>query len=217
MLDTIDTINTLLLDAAAQPWVPLVLLLFCAIDSIFPPVPSESLLVGLAAIAAASGEPQLWLVLLAGAGGAVIGDLTAYLLGRRVGTRRFAWMRRPKVAEAIDRAGRALHRRSARFIIAGRFVPVVRVAINLTAGASAMSVRRFLPLSVTAGTIWASFSVGVGMLGGRWVQDNPLLGMASAIALALVLGTVVDRLVQRFTTEPAVEAYAEPRDRVVSR
>ena len=126
-------------------------------------------------------------------------------------------MRRPKVAEAIDRAGRALHRRSARFIIAGRFVPVVRVAINLTAGASAMSVRRFLPLSVTAGTIWASFSVGVGTLGGWWVQDNPLLGMASAIALALVLGTVVDRLVQRFTTEPAVEAYAEPRDRVVSR
>jgi membrane protein DedA with SNARE-associated domain len=217
MLESFETINTWLLDAAGQPWVLLVVLAFCAVDSIFPPVPSESLLVGLAAITAASGGPSLWLVLLAGAGGAAIGDLTAYLLGRRVGARRFAWMRRPNVAAAVGRAGRALDRRGASYIITGRFVPVVRVAINLTAGASGMPLRRFLPLSVTAATAWASFGVSIGTLGGRWLHGNPLLATAVAIAFALVLGSVVDHLVQRFTTERSRDAYAVPRNRLARR
>jgi membrane protein DedA with SNARE-associated domain len=199
VLDTIDAINSVLLDAAGQPWVPLALLLFCAVDGIFPPVPSESLVVGLAAIGMSSGSPSVWLVLAVAATGAVLGDTTAFLVGRRVGTERFAWMRTPKATRAIERAGETLDRRSASFIITGRFVPVGRVAVNLTAGASGMPIRRFLPLSLAAGVAWATFSVVVGLLAGSWVRDNPLLGMALAISLALVLGTLLDHLVQRLT------------------
>lgn len=226
MQEVVNAINTTLLDASSQPWVPLVLLVFCAIDGLFPPVPSESLVVGLAAIAVATGQPALWLILLVATVGAALGDLTAYALGRRVGTERFAWMRRTRVASAISRAGRALDRRSASFIITGRFVPVGRVAVNLTAGASGMPLRRFAPLSVIAALLWATFSVGMGLLGGSWVRHNPLLGMAVAIALAMALGTVVDHLVQRLTrratgtgtdpdpdtdTDPDTESRPEPQ------
>nr|WP_281497119.1 DedA family protein [Ornithinimicrobium sp. F0845] len=209
-MDLIDTLNTVLLDAATEPWVPLALLLFCAVDGFFPPLPSESLVIGLAAVAAATGQPNVGLVLLAGAAGAVLGDLTAYSLGRRVGLRRFAWMRTPRMAAVIDRTGRTLRRRSALFIITGRFVPVVRVVVNLTAGAVGMSLRRYLPLCLTAGTVWACFGVGVGWLGGTWMHDHPLLGVVLAIGLGIVLGALVDRLVQRFTMEPEQERqYAE--------
>lgn len=216
MLETIDTINTALLEAASEPWVLLVLFLFCAIDSIFPPVPSESLVIGLAAVSALSGTPAIWLVLLSAGSGAVLGDLTAYLLGRRVGTRRFAWMRRPRVARAVERTARAVDRRSASFIITGRFVPVGRVAINLTAGASGMPLRRFAPLCLVAVTAWVTFSVGMGLLGGTWAEDNPLLAVGSAVTLGLVLGTVVDHAVRRFTTGRPRPAYAEERESVSS-
>lgn len=196
LMDLFDTVNSFLLDAAGAPWVLLALAVFCMIDGIFPPVPSESLLVALAALGVASGEPAVWAVTLAGATGAVAGDNLAFLVGRRVGTQRFRWMRRPRVAGAIERAGAALQRRSASFILTGRYVPVGRVAVNLAAGASGMPHRRYFPLSVLAGIAWAVFSVTVGVVAGHWVSDNPLLGMALAISVALVLGLVLDRAVQ---------------------
>lgn len=210
MLDLIDSLNLLLLDAAAQPWVPLALLVLCAVDGIFPPVPSESLVIGLAAVSAVTGQPNLALVFLAAAVGAGIGDLTAYAIGRRVGTQRFAWMRGERTSQAIARTGQTLHRRSALFLITGRFLPVVRVAINLTAGASGMPLRRYLPLCLTGSAVWASFGVTVGLLGGTWMHDNPLLGMLVAIGLGLTLGAVVDRLVQRFAMDPEERAHVEP-------
>ncbi|NLG21862.1 MAG: DedA family protein [Actinomycetales bacterium] len=210
MTELISTLSTLLLDAAAEPWLPLALLLFCTVDGFFPPVPSESLVIGLAALAAATGTPNIWLVLIAGAAGAVLGDLTAYGLGRRVGTRGFAWMRTPRMVRAVDRAGRTLRRRGALFLITGRFVPVVRVVINVTAGATGMPLRRYLPLCLAAGTAWASFGATIGWLGGTWMHDHPLLGVALAIGLGVVLGGLVDRLVQRFALEPEQEEpYAE--------
>lgn len=214
MLNLIDALNTALLDAAGQPWVPLALLALCVIDGFFPPVPSESLVIGLAAIAAATGQPNVWLVFLAAAVGAAIGDLTAYGIGRRVGTQRFAWMRGPRTTRVIDRTVRSLDRRTALFLITGRFVPVVRVMINVTAGASRMPLRRYLPFSLTAAVVWSSFGVGVGLLGGTWMHDNPLLGLVLAIGLGIVLGTVVDHLVQRFAMVPEEPAYAEEPDRV---
>nr|WP_306237693.1 MULTISPECIES: DedA family protein [unclassified Ornithinimicrobium] len=213
-MDLIDTLNTALLDAAGAPWVPLALLAFCAIDGFFPPVPSESLVIGLAAIAAATGQPNVWLVFLAGAAGAAIGDLTAYGIGRRTGLQRFAWMRKPRTTRVIERTVRSLDRRTALFLITGRFVPVVRVMINVTAGASRMPLRRYLPLSLTAAIVWSSFGVGVGLLGGTWMHDNPLLGLVLAIGLGIVLGTAVDHVVQRFAMEPEKPTYAEGPDRV---
>lgn len=210
MTHLVDTLNTVLLDAATEPWVPLALLLCCLVDGFFPPVPSESLVIGLAAVAAASGAPSLWLVLLAGAAGAVLGDLTAYGLGRRVGTRGFAWMRTPRMARLTARAERTLRRRGALVVITGRFVPVGRVVINVTAGATGLPLRRYLPLCLTAGTAWAGFGVTVGWLGGAWMHDHPVLGVAVAIALGIVLGGLVDRLAQRLTSAPADdEPYAE--------
>lgn len=210
MLDLTDTLNTTLLDAAAQPWVLLALLLLCAVDGVFPPVPSESLVIGLSAIAAATGAPSVWLILLVGAAGATLGDLTAYSVGRRVGSRRFAWMRGPRIAPALERSRLTLRRRGALVLISGRFVPVARVLLNLTAGATGMPLRRYLPLCVAAGLVWSSFGVGVGLIGGTWVRENPLLGLLLAIALGVALGSLVDRLVQRFTLEPGREGRRGP-------
>ena len=105
----VDLINAFILAAAASPWVLLVMFVVAAVDAVFPPIPSETVLVAAAAAAAASGSlVMVPLLCLAAAVGAVLGDNLAYALGRAVGTRRAAWMRRPRVAATFERARRSL-------------------------------------------------------------------------------------------------------------
>lgn len=208
--DLLDAINTVVIDAAGQPWVLAVLFACCVIDGFFPPVPSESIVVGLAAVAVSTGVPNLWLVVAITAAGAVVGDNIAFLIGRSVGTERFRWMRRPRVQAAFERAGQELARRSASYLITARYIPVGRVAVNMTAGATGMRHPRFFVLSILAGLSWAAYSVSFGVLAGRWVEDNPALAMVVAIALALAVGVLVDHVVQRWNRARAARRAPDP-------
>lgn len=215
MTDFLDAINTVVIDAAGQPWVLAVLFACCVIDGFFPPVPSESLVVGLAAVAVSTGVPNLWLIIAISGAGAVVGDNIAYLIGRKVGTDRFRWMRRPRAQVAFERAGRELARRSASYIITARYIPVGRVAVNMTAGATGVPHPRFLGLSILAGISWAAYSVSFGVVAGSWAEDNPLLAMGIAIVLALAIGVLVDHLVQRRIRARQGPAPAEPGEPVL--
>ena len=53
-----QAINDFILDAAGQSWVFPLLRRCCLIDGFFPPVPSESVVVALAAIAVSAGVPN---------------------------------------------------------------------------------------------------------------------------------------------------------------
>ncbi len=140
------------MQAIASPWLYLVLFAVTIIDGFFPPIPSETVLVAAAAVTASTGEGNLLLLGAVAAIGAAIGDNIAFLIGRGLGTTRFAWMRRPRVAAAFAHAQLALDRRSATLILGARYIPVGRVAVNMTAGALDFPWRRFLPLSLIAGS-----------------------------------------------------------------
>src|SRR6478672_10625654 len=192
-----QAINDLILAAAGQPWVLVLVLACCIIDGFFPPVPSESVVVGLAAVAATADIPNPLLLALVAAAGAFSGDNIAYLLGRRVGTTRWAWMRGPRMQSAFRWAGRELRRRPASLILVARFVPIGRVAVNLTAGATHYSHARFIGLTVLSATLWASYSVAIGLFFGQWFEQNHLLGAVIAIVCAIVLGILVDLGISR--------------------
>jgi len=190
----VDIINDLILQAAASPWLYLVMFATAVIDGFFPPIPSETVLVAAAAVAASTGETNIPLLIAVAALGAIIGDNIAYAIGRSLGTTRFAWMRRPKVAAAFDRAQRTLSRNGAPLILGARYIPVGRVAVNMSAGALGYSWRRFLPLSMIGGVTWAAYSAGIGLLAGHWLEDQPLLSVVIGVTFALVLGFVIDRV-----------------------
>lgn len=190
----VNIANDFALNLAESSWVHLVVLLFSALDAVIPMVPSESVVVALAAISQTSGAPNLVLLGLAAGFGALLGDNLTFQLGRLIGLDRFAWMRRPRMVRAVDAARRELDHRSALLILTARYVPVGRVAVNLTAGATGFGFRRFFPLSVIAATTWASYAVVVGVLAGTWVKENPLYGAAVAVTFAVVIGLAVDRL-----------------------
>lgn len=182
------------MQAIASPWLYLVLFAVTVIDGFFPPVPSETVLVAAAAVAASTGEGNLVLLGAVAAVGAAIGDNVAFLIGRSLGTTRFAWMRRPRVAAAFAHAQLALDRRSATLILGARYIPVGRVAVNMSAGALGFPWRRFLPLSLIAGLSWSIFSLAIGLLAGAWIKDQPLLSAGLGIVVALVIGFAIDRI-----------------------
>ncbi|MBV7708014.1 DedA family protein [Nocardia nova] len=131
-----NQLQDLVTGAAGSPWVYFALLGVCIVDAFFPPVPSESVIAALAAIGSSTGKPSVWLLILAAAVGAIIGDNLAYTIGRAIGTDRFAWMRKPKIRRAFDWARGMLDKRAALLVITGRYIPVGRIAVNMTAGAT---------------------------------------------------------------------------------
>jgi membrane protein DedA with SNARE-associated domain len=208
-LQRVDLINDLIMQAVASPWLYLVLFAVAVIDGFFPPVPSETVLIAAAAVAASGGDVDVVLLAAVGGLGAVLGDNIAYRLGRAVGTERFRWMQRPRVVAAFDTSARALERGGAGLILGARYIPVGRVAVNMTAGAVRYPWRHFLPLSIISGFTWAAYGTVIGLIAGNWLKGNPFLSVVIGIAIALTIGIVIDRITAwRRRTRAALETPA---------
>lgn len=193
-VDVITALNAFILIAAASPWLLLVMFAVAAVDAVFPPMPSETVLVAGATAAAASGEWTTVIGLcIAAALGAMLGDNLAYAIGRALGSRRARWLQRPRIAAAFDDAQHALSQRAATLIIGARYIPIGRVAVNITAGALGYPWRRFAPISVIAATTWAVYGAAIGILAGNWLADQPFLAAIIGVLIALVVGIAVDR------------------------
>jgi membrane protein DedA with SNARE-associated domain len=195
----LDALTTLLEAGAAAPWVLPAVLVIAIGDALLPPIPSEGVVVALAAVAMAGDGPHLGLLALVAAVGAFLGDTLTFLVGRRHGPQRLARVTRPGARRVLERAAGTLERRGALVVLTARYVPLGRVAVNLTAGATGFAPRRFAGLAALAAATWAAWSVGVGALAGHWLDGSPLLGSAAGIAVALTLGLVVDRVARRLT------------------
>ncbi|PJJ63613.1 DedA family protein [Compostimonas suwonensis] len=206
-----EAINDLLMGLAGSPWVYLAVLLVCIVDGFFPPIPSESVVVGLAALALSAGQPNIVLVIALAAAGAAIGDNIAYAIGRGIGTTRFAWMRRPRVASTFAWARAGLDQRGALLIVTARYIPVGRIAVNMTAGATRYPRRRFVSLSIVAGISWALYSAFIGVAVGHLLGDQPLLAIVVSIVLAAAIGYAVDAVSRAVSARRAARAQHNER------
>jgi membrane-associated protein len=204
---------------AASPLVYLVLFLLATVDGFFPPIPSESAVIALAAMAVSTGTPNLWLVGVTAAAGAFTGDQIAYAIGRRVPVRRSRLLGRPRAQRTLDWAEESLATRGASFIIGARYIPVGRVAVNMTAGAVRFSRRRFVPLTALAAASWAVYSAVIGVGAGAWLHDRPLIAVGVGVVLGTLIGFGVDAVLSRVQgrprarhlgADPAPEPDAEP-------
>jgi membrane-associated protein len=186
-----------ILALAASPVVYLGMYLFATIDGFFPPIPSESLAIALAALSVSSGQPNLALIILVAAAGAFTGDQTAYTIGKRLNTRRIPFRAGPLTQKTLDWAKLALARRGASVILAARYIPVGRVAVNMTAGAVGYPRRRFVGLDTIASLTWALYSAAIGIGAGEWFKGHPLGAIAVGLVGGLLIGLVLDWTLRR--------------------
>ena len=143
----------------------------------------------------------------------VLGDLTAYEIGRRLGRQ---WLlkhgERLQITEdRLETVEGFLEKRGAVFIVFGRFLGLVRPLIPFTAGASRMPLRRFLPYDVLAAGLWSITFCTLGFLFWRSIDQLTTYvsrGLFAFGTLVVVIGGIVTLIHLRRSPE----ARAKVRD-----
>ena len=162
------------------------------------PIPSELIMTFAGAIAAGAipgAHLNLFLVIVAGVAGNVVGSYIAWAVGRYVGQAALRrWGRRIWLREHdIDRAEVWFARHGQKAVLIGRVLPVVRTFISLPAGFAEMPPLRFGIYTTigcipwTAGLAWAGYAVGA-----NWQEIvNGFHGVTYAIAAVVVVAVLV--------------------------
>lgn len=173
------------------PWIYLLVGLSVLLDVFVPVLPSGVLVVSAAAAGSRSGDEVLDVMALLGcaATASCLGDLLAYRLAWRGGAwfdRRLANSRR--LSAAHERLDQVLTSGGGTLVLLARFAPAGRSVVSLGAGAARRRPREFLPWSALAGVCWATYSVGLGWIGGEWLGAGWL---GTAMSLAALVGAGV--------------------------
>lgn len=117
----------------------------------------------------------LWLVMLAIAVAAVLGDQFGYAFGRKVGG---ALFRRPNSRffkqENAERAHDFMAKHGPKALVMARFIPVFRTFIPITAGVGRMAYRTFFLFNVLGAVLWSVSLTTVGYYLGQvdFVREN---------------------------------------------
>ena len=146
-----------------------------------------------AGVVAASGDLNLEMIVPLAAGGAFLGDNTAYLIGRRFGervTRRFFTSERARAR--LDWAERQLSERGGELIGIGRFIPGGRTAVTLSAGTLAFPWPRFALFDALAAIGWALYASLLGYFGGRTFEHAAWKGLLLALGIAFAVAASVE-------------------------
>jgi membrane protein DedA with SNARE-associated domain len=154
------------------------------------PIPEELALVG-AGYWIWHGSDATTLA-VAGLCAVLAGDLTLYAFGR--GGAQLALVRRIVGPERRQRLERAFTRHGAKLVLAGRFVPGLRAAMLVAAGASRMPLGRMALWdgagACAAVTLWISVGVRLGPQIARAraiVEGGRAVALAAAVVFAVVL------------------------------
>ena len=152
--------------------------LLVAIESLFPPIPSE-LILPLAGFTASRGSFDLVSVIIATTIGSVVGAVVLYYIGYWIGVERLMRVadRIPLMSSGdVQKAMAWFHRHGPVAVLTGRFIPIVRSLISIPAGVDRMRLWLFCcsPQSaVASGTLSSSFSASRSARTGPWSKPSP--------------------------------------------
>lgn len=135
--------------------------IFMVIESSFIPFPSEVVVPPAAYLAAAKGDMNVYLVVLAATAGAIVGALVNYYLS--------LWIGRPLVYRfvnsryghaclldqaKVEKAEKFFDKHGAVSTFVGRLIPAVRQLISIPAGLAKMNVGVFVIFTGLGALVW---------------------------------------------------------------
>ncbi len=128
-----------------------------ALECIGIPLPGEIILIAAAVYAGSTGHLNVGLVIAAAAGGAIIGNIAGFAIGRRFGhpllLRYGAYI---GLTDCRIKIGQYLFlRHGAKVVLLARFVAVLRSIGGILAGANRMPWRPFLVANAIGAVAWA--------------------------------------------------------------
>ncbi|GHP14872.1 alkaline phosphatase [Lentilactobacillus fungorum] len=179
--------------------------LLIAIENIFPPIPSEVVLVFTGYLTISSKLTILGSI-LAATGGAYVGAVALYGIGRllsvsqleRLAAGRVGKLLRLKPAD-IEKAGAYFNQHGAIAILVGRCVPVVRSLISIPAGMTGYPFSKFSGLTIIGTLIWNTILILIGHFAGQaWQQLLSELDQWLMVILVIVAVIAACYLYYRF-------------------
>jgi membrane protein DedA with SNARE-associated domain len=199
-------VNPTELIAAHGYWIVAVIV---ALESMGVPVPGETGLITAAVFAGTTHRLNIWLVMLAAAGGAVAGGSAGYFVGRTLG-HRFLIKHGAKLHmdERRIKLGQYLFKRhGGKVVFFGRFIAVLRALSSILAGVNYMDPRRFFIVNTLSAIAWslvfglAAYSLGEEL---ERLRRSAAIGLSVVAVLAVAGGFWFIR-----RHEAALEAEAE--------
>jgi membrane protein DedA with SNARE-associated domain len=176
-----------------------------AIETVFPPIPSE-LVLPLAGFQVARGTLGFVPALGASTLGAVFGALVLYAIAR-LGGRPLVLRLHPllRITERdMDRADRWFDRRAVPIVLFGRLVPGVRSLVSVPAGLSEMPLWRFLAATAAGALLWNAALLGAGaLLGSQYDRVEGYVGPVSTAVMVIVVLAAIAGLVWLRRRAPA--------------
>ena len=165
------------------------IVLLMGIESACIPLPSE-VIMPFSGYLVFQGTLVLWLVVLAGAIGCVLGSLLAYAVGAWGGRRLVERYGKYVLVSRrdLDLADRWFREHGGIIVFVGRLLPVVRTFIAFPAGVARMPVWRFCVYTFLGSLIWCALLAWIGMkLGQHWDTLGGWFHRFDAVILAVLL------------------------------
>lgn len=172
-------------------------------------MPSEAVLIA-AGVAAAVGQPNIYVLILCAVAAALCGDLTGYALGRHSGPRIMdSWAGRKFGEQQWERAQQRVRYNSYVTVPIGRWIGYVRTLVPIAAGMSRVPVSRYALATFLGGSTWASTVLLLAYLLGAAAGVRLMGMMVICLVSAAVLMVLIRWLFHRVKVRREAEAGRE--------
>ena len=149
--------------------------LLIAIENIFPPIPSEVILV-FGGFMTTYTSLNIPIMILAATLGSLLGAIVLYYIGKIFNKERLKRIVNGKIgkvlrlkASDIEKADKWFDTKGNKTVFFCRFIPIVRSLISIPAGMSEMPMQKFLLYTISGSLIWNTVLIVVGsIVGDKW-------------------------------------------------
>jgi len=180
------------------------LLLFVALGSAVPILPTGAAVSAAAVVAVHRESFTVLIIVLAGAAGAYLGDAGTYWICRSGGVRLANKLRLTRESgQKLEPLAQRLTISPVPVLLVSRLVPGGRVPVLLAAAVLGVGWRRFAIANGYACLLWSSVYAAIGLLGGS-IFAEPWEGIVAAVVLIVLLTQGVAWLRRRREAREAV-------------
>ncbi len=168
--------------------------LLIAIENIFPPIPSEVVLL-FSGFMTTYTELNVVIMIIASTLGSLVGAIVLYYVGKILNKERLKKIVSGKIGkilrlknEDIEKADKWFDTKGNKTVFFCRFIPIVRSLISIPAGMSEMPMLKFLIYTIVGSAIWNTVLIIAGnMVGENWVNILNIFEQYSHITLIVLI------------------------------
>ena len=177
--------------------------LLIAIENIFPPIPSEVILL-FGGFMTTYTNLSIPLMVIAATLGSLLGAIVLYYIGKILNKERLKKIVSGKIGkvlrikyEDIDKADAWFDNKGNKTVFFCRFIPVIRSLISIPAGMSEMPMKKFLIYTTLGSLIWnAALTIAGSIVGENWtsileIMDNYSHIIVILLAIIFVIAIII--------------------------